>query len=352
MEDNSRLAFIDFIKGLAVIFMMFQHLGIWFWDIPWDKITNILTDFPLYMAVNATGGFSAPAFIVCAGFGAFYFNEKFNSKLKFIKRGMVLLVFGYMMNFLVPSWFTPGSWYVLQLLGFCMIISPVLFVIKKKEFLFILTLFILILTIYIQYVLKTPSQYSSQRMGDYKMPGGVFRLIFAEGHFPVLPWTIFFITGMITADFYKKGQSRNILMTAIASLIISCTILAAGYVIKFSNPEIARFFNAGTSFYPLYPVMLFFLISLVLFSIYALSFIKFKPENVIVLTGRLSLTIFILHVVIFKQGLNLIGKYKYFNVQISFILMSLVVSIFILIAFLWSKKNFRFSFEWLLRKFS
>lgn len=352
MTDNGRITFIDFIKGLAVIFMMFQHFGIWFWDIPWDKITNIITDYPFYMAVNATGGFSAPAFIACAGFGAYYFNEKYGSNLKFIKRGIILLTFGYIMNFLVPSWFTWASWYVLHLLGFCLIVSPVLLKIKKNYLLILIMTVISLITVYIQYYLKTPLQYSSDRMGDYKMAGGVLRLIFAEGHFPILPWINFFIAGIISADFYHSKKRKNILIFAAASIGTALILLYSGRFFHSLDTEITKFFRIGTSFYPIYPIMLLFLISLVLFSIYILSFINFKNNNLIVLTGRLSLTVFILHIVIFKQGLVLIGKYRIFTTPVSFLLMLFFSFTFVLISYLWSKRNFRFSLEWLMRRLS
>lgn len=350
---NERLHYIDFIKGLAVIFMVFQHLGVWFWDIPWDRVTNLLTDFPVYMAFNATGGFSAPAFVLGAGIGSYFFHRKYNSNVKLIQRGILLLLFGQIMNALVPLWFTPGSWYVLHLIGFCLIVSPLILKLKKQQYKVILLFIIFIITLFFQYHLKTPFKMASKRMGDFTIAGGVFRIMLFEGHFPVFPWIIFFISGIISAEIIESKKNIKFLFYSIGLFSTSALTYIFYLIFPFSkNPNIIKFFKTAATFYPLYPVMLFALLGTVFLSIFILSKIKFSSGNPIVTTGRLSLTIFFLHVVIFKQGLSMIGYYKYFPTIISFFLMLFVSFIFILLSIIWSKYKFKFSLEWILRKLS
>lgn len=356
MENIKRIPYIDFMKGLAVIFMLFQHLGVWFWDIPWSQISNLLIDFPFYMGTNALGGFSAPAFITCAGFGAYFFNKKYKSPKRLIHRGIFLILTGIILNLAAPIWFKISSWYVLHMIGFGLVISPVILKIFENKKLFLLTIILIFITTIIgQYLLHTPVKYSSTRMNNTFLPGGFFRLMFFEGHFPVFPWILFYLSGIFCAEKTLNGETNKILKLSIISLSISIILFIVSFTVKPILPQsLKNFMTITTSFYPLWPIMLFFLLFLTIFAIYILSLInkkkEFSPNNPIVLTGKLSLTIFVSHIIIFKQGLNLIDKYKIFNSVTSYILMLSVTLTYILIAVFWSKVKFKYSIEWILHE--
>lgn len=355
MENTQRINYIDFIKGAAVIFMMFQHLGVWFWKIPWNQINNLFIDHPIYMATNALGGFSAPAFITCAGFGAYYFMEKYNSSKAIILRGVFLIICGYLLNLAVPIWFTYGSWYVLHLIGFCLILSPLLVKRNNLKSIVILIIIVLIISTLGQYFLNTPYKYSSKRMGNYNLSGGVFRLMFFEGHFPIFPWIVFFISGIFTAKKIQNNEKSSVLYFSISSLLGAIFLLSFSiFLPNLIHSDFKIFFRLSTSFYPLRPIMLFFLLFLITFTIYCFSLLdekyKIKKRNPIVLTGKLSLTIFAAHIIIFKQGLHLLGYYKYFSTNISYFLTIFISFLFAVMSIIWYRFHFKYSIEWFLHK--
>ena len=68
---KGRLAYIDVLRGIAVILMIEQHLGFWLWNRP--KGFPLFSDYPVVISFNALGGMAAPLFIILAGVGTAFF---------------------------------------------------------------------------------------------------------------------------------------------------------------------------------------------------------------------------------------------------------------------------------------
>ena len=99
-----RLLSLDALRGVAVILMMEQHLGVWLWQVE-NPLRSALAQAPGYMAINGLGGLAAPTFITLAGAGTTMLvasrpGQPVDATL--LRRGLLLLGFGYLLNLLPP----------------------------------------------------------------------------------------------------------------------------------------------------------------------------------------------------------------------------------------------------------
>lgn len=348
---TQRLKSIDALRGLAVLLMIEQHLGIWLW-----KEHYKLFDHIFMLCFNGLGGFSAPVFITIAGLGCSFLQYRHdNTDRTLISRGLVIIFFGYLLNILTPSWFSIGSWYVLHMIGFAMILSPLLR--RLPSHVLILLFFaVLIATVCIQNALDTPPKISSRHMGNINLPGGVFRLALAEGHFPVFPWLSLFLAGILTGRWLINKKLQNILCMALACL---CTgmLLSAFNLLGFefaTEGPLLRACKILPRFYPAFPPIILILVALVLFSVLIITLIEskrgFSPINPLVCLGRSSLTLLIIHVVIFRQLSHYFQFWRIFSIGETLSIVFVILTLSAVLAVLWRKFNYRFGAEWLLRK--
>src|SRR5690606_2353965 len=122
---RKRLLGLDALRGIAVFLMIEQHLGVWLWRGP--NPGESMTDYPGLLVFNALGGGAAPAFVTLAGIGAsLLISKRETPDVTLILRGIVVVAFGYLLSALTPSWFTWQSWFVLHLMGFGMLVTPLL----------------------------------------------------------------------------------------------------------------------------------------------------------------------------------------------------------------------------------
>lgn len=121
---TARRTTLDAMRGVAVLLMIEQHVGVWLWRGP-DPGT-IRADYPFLVAFNAIGGYGAPLFIGLAGLGSALMcaANKPNVDQVLVRRGVALMGFGLLLNLITPSWFSWGSWFALHLMGFSMALAP------------------------------------------------------------------------------------------------------------------------------------------------------------------------------------------------------------------------------------
>jgi uncharacterized membrane protein len=359
MQNNlspQRLNFIDALRGLAVLLMMEQHLGIWFWDGKIRNLNNFV--YQLLFGFNALGGFAAPVFIVLAGVGSSFFIQRHSDsntgRILFL-RGCVIMLYGYMLNILTPGWFSIGSWYVLHLIGFAILLSPFIGRLSDRTILIIFAL-LLVSTAVIQNLLNTPFFLSNERMRNLDLEGGAFRLAFAEGQFPIFPWLCFFLSGLITGRWLIDKKISHI--TRLASVFFATAALFSvlfllGFNFAIYAP-LVRVFRLNPGFYPISTNLALILISLVLFSILIFRLIglhrNISNSNPLVCLGRSSLTLLIVHVVIFREVLYRLDLQRKLPAGAALVSLFMVLTIFTLLTSYWRKYNYRYGAEWLLRK--
>jgi len=346
---------LDALRGLAVILMVEQHLGFWLWESP-GSLRSRLSAYPLFVGFNGLGGLAAPFFITLSGAGASFLASKHeNPDIIFLKRGFGVIILGYILNIVTPSWFSYGSWYVLHLIGFALFITPV---IRRLPFPFLLILIvcIIILTVLTQNWLQTPHFLGNRRMRNTGMPGGIFRLALAEGQFPVLPWLAFYISGFAAGRKIQAGH-YSYLLKAGSLIIFSAGLLSCAGLSGFrfaSLPGCVRIFRFTPNFYPAFVPVTLLLIALPLFFMWIFLFIDrknyFSGDNPLVCTGRVSLSVLFIHVVLVREASVRLGFWKTFSAWETFIVEAAVISVFVIGAVKWRHSGYRYGAEWLLRK--
>ncbi len=360
-QTANRLKSLDALRGIAVILMVQQHLGYWLWDMDRKTVSmyDMLQSHPLFVVFNGLGGIAAPLFIFLAGCGTVFLKKKNdNSNRIFFIRGVAIILFGYMLNIAVPSWFSPGSWYVLHLIGFAYALSPLLLKLKT-DILAVLSVLVLAVSVMLQYYFETPFVLSNDRMSNYYLPGGLLRLAFFEGHFPIFPWMIFFLSGIAAGRWITEKKTKYLFYSGIVCFAFAVIIVT---VPKFQGIDynvssfFKRAFSLSFNIYPALPPLVIVLLG-ISFSMTALS-IKIEEvfpsivDNPLIYLGRSSLTILIVHTIFFRNLTRTARLAQSFNADMTAILIIIVMLIFTLLAVIWQKFNYRFGFEWLIRKLS
>ncbi len=351
---KSRIPFIDSLRGLAVIFMIQQHLLSWLWGKKWISYAITFPDHPVMLSMNFMGNFAAPLFLLLAGAGVTILNNKPGiSKSEFIKRGIFILLCGYALNILSPHWFMPGSWYVLHTIGISIIISPLLMRLKTV-YLILISLFIIIIPAFIQTRLNTPLMAGDTFMNDLSRSGGILRIIFAEGHFPIFPWSAFFIAGIISHRWLSEKNKNYILYASVSTF-------TSGFMLKWIY-NYGYFFATGGRFfrvfvftpyiYPAHPSFIFILLGTALIFFYIFTFIKHEtsPIRITAVIGRLSLTWFFLHVILFNEILRFCGIHQNISATGTLLIIAAFIFIITLLSMKWKKAEYKFSIEWLMRR--
>ena len=350
-EANKRITGLDLLRGIAVILMVQQHTGFWFWNNQ-GSMASSMNDYTLMVIVNGLGGMAAPLFITLAGIGAALMLSAGASAKAMLKRGVVIILFGYLLNILTPAWFSPGSWYVLHLIGSGLIISPLL-IKKSAKMLFAIAFLCIAASAALLTYYDLPRYFSNEQMAAFKNFYDILLLAFAAGNFPLFPWLALFTIGVICGRWIIAGEYNNIFKASIGIFLIVIILLAVktgGFQFLYS-PLGARVFMVNLYMYPAYPVQFLLLSALSLLCVYLIMLMdRFSSGNIITLTGRVSLTMFMLHIIIIRNLMVATGFWKTFNAVETTLLQIAVLLVMLVLVKLWSRIDFRYGFEWLLRK--
>lgn len=360
-----RLLSLDALRGVAVVLMMEQHLGVWLWHVA-DPTRAGVAQAPLYMAINGLGGLAAPTFITLAGVGTSLLVASRSSgvDLVLVRRGLVLLGFGYLLNWLTPSWFSLGSWFVLHLMGLAIVTAP-LWRRLSSAVLLALEAVLLAVTVAAQHWLRTPVLTTNEFMRDLDRPGGALRLALVEGQFPVLPWLGLFLVGMVVGRWLVAERSERVGSLCRVCLALGFTLMVLGLAAA-QVPALdflraapwSRVVSVRTSFYPAGPGIVLLLQAGVLLMLHvALQIERSKQAaggdrdaGVLVCLGRASLTLLLVHVVLFREISRPLGAWQAFSWPVSLLIIAAWIALCAVFARAWQRHGYRFGAEWLLRR--
>ncbi|MGB1699465.1 MAG: heparan-alpha-glucosaminide N-acetyltransferase domain-containing protein, partial [Nannocystaceae bacterium] len=365
-STSPRVLTFDLLRGIAVLLMMEQHLGVWLWRGP--DIGKRVLDYPVLFGINILGGGAAPAFLMLAGVGATLFLARTSGSSLSIRRkvlvmrGLMILGFGYLLSLLTPSWFTLRSWYVLHLIGAAQVFSALLG--RRPRVLALSCLFVLIATPIVQSLLSTPAHMTNIRMTGVDparvssgvLPGGHLRLALAEGQFPLLPWFAIFGWGALCGGIVDREEAPRWLARRGAVLATFGGLMVASYhLFKFPFALAApRIFKLNIPFFPCTPAFIL-LIAGVLTMLMGLLLRQERRGQLnfigaLCSLGRCSLSVLIIHVVVFRELVRPLGLWQACDVATAsaILIMTLISSLWL--ARRWHRSQFRFGAEWLLRK--
>ncbi len=353
---SGRIAGLDAARGIAVLFMMQQHIGAWLWSEPWISLSRIFREHPVMMSFNWLGHLAAPLFVTLAGAGTVFLRQRHGSSdTLLIKRGAVTLLAGCLLNLLSPHWFSPLSWYVLHLIGFSLALSPLL-ARTPSAILLPFSAALFVLAAVMQTILNTPLLLDDAFMNSADRTGGVARLMFTEGHFPVLPWLALFINGIVAGRCIAAKKTRALLVMAACSAgagLLLAALYRQGHAFATYGP-CYRLFVILPYFYPPLPACMLLLSGAALAIIAGLHRIDqtrhFASSNAIVCLGRSSLTLLLLHIVVFNELSRPLGIYKAFSLPATACLLLSVLALFTFLSAWWQRYDFRYGAEWAMRK--
>lgn len=347
-----RLLALDALRGIAVFLMIEQHVGIWLWQGPGPGQTQL--DFPVLVGFNALGGMAAPLFVTLAGMGSALMvaAARPGTDTLLVRRGLVLMLFGLALNFLTPTWFSWGSWFVLHMMGFAMALAPVWRRLPTPALL-VACAVVLASTVVVQLWLHTPIPLHNERMEDTSLPGGPLRLALAEGQFPILPWLCFYLAGFVAGRWVQRGQAGRVALLGLSFAAIAGTgrlLLASGV----QHPFIVRGFELHLGFYPASVAIVGLLLGGALVLVSFVAWLEARrpisENNPLVTLGRASLTLLMLHVVLFRELSRPIHWWRNLPAELTLT----VIFAFVLLAALttryWQRLSYRGGAEWLLRK--
>lgn len=348
---SRRLLSLDALRGIAVFLMIEQHVGIWMWRGPGPGQTH--NDFPVLVGFNALGGMAAPLFVSLAGMGSALFVAagRPRTDITLVRRGLVLMLFGLALNLMTPSWFSWGSWFVLHMMGFAMALAPLWRRLSTRGLLVACGV-VLVATVAVQLWLPTPIPLHNPRMKDLGLPGGALRLAVAEGQFPILPWLCFYLAGFVAGRWIKEGQLERVAGLGVAFAILG----GGGHLLSgvIAHPWVERAFELHLGFYPASVAIVGLLLGGALLLIAFVAWVETRRSitkgHPLVTLGRASLTLLMLHVVLFREVSRPIGWWRGHSAELALTVVFTFVALAVVGSWLWQRVGYRYGAEWLLRK--
>lgn len=360
---SARLLGLDALRGVAVLLMIEQHLGVWLWSGPARGET--MADYPGLLVFNALGGGAAPAFVTLAGIGSSLLIAKRVERASpaldrtLALRGLVVLAFGYLLSALTPSWFVPrNSWFVLHLMGFGMLTTP-LWRRLPTGALLALAVAVLAATGFVQAWIDTPlkldNDYMAGRSPRSPTEWTALRIAVAEGQFPIFPWFSFYLTGLACGRWIHAGQPQRV--AGLAGGLLGLGLIGVGVGVALAAAKtgvLARSTALNVPFFPASPTLVSLLLAAVLLGIAAmLAWERRRPlsdHSPLVTLGRASLSLLLLHVWLFREATRPIGVWQALDVWASTAVLIGFIVVSVVATRLWQKYEYAFGAEWVLRK--
>ncbi|MEL6341769.1 MAG: DUF418 domain-containing transporter [Myxococcota bacterium] len=251
----------------------------------------------------------------------------------------------------------PGSWFVLNLMGVGILLSP-LWRRMSTGALLGLAVAILLGTVGLQTWLETDFHLGNNQMRDTTMPGGAMRLALVEGQFPVFPWMALFLKGVVIGRLIVQER-----WTAITRLTAGALALGVLFAVTFGlmmagvlprNLLLLRLVRFDGIFYPCSPAYILLVGGLVTFITSRVMAYErrngLSEANIGVSLGRASLTLLLLHVWMFRELSRSVGLWSALEAPQAFVGTLVAIGVFWILAVLWRRIGFRYGAEWLLRQ--
>lgn len=233
--NSGRQKELDIAKGLAVIFMIWQHiLGLF--NVP---TYGAFEDF----AVSILGSpFAAPVFMFTMGMGITYSRNSHPSNL--FKRGLHLFIIGFALN--VSRWIIPeiirtlsyGDGFHITALHNFLMMDILQFAALAFVFIGIIKQFNIPAkaVIFIALICSLIGNFAFYRSANYVIADFIGLFIPTNGHvtFPFVNWIIFVVAGYYFAHLYRylKDKQGFFLMVTPVALVISVIYITYSYIAK------------------------------------------------------------------------------------------------------------------------
>ena len=308
-----RLNHIDSMRGFAILCMVQVHTAAL---LP----APVSTTHFLALISAAIGGMAAPMFVTISGWGLHNGIKKRKDKGEeivnwVIIRGLALIILQFIIGILLPeryNWNSPG---ILTLLGFCMIISPLISNFDGKlenwrggyyKSILFLSLTVIILRIFPS---LTPGP-NWDSMIYVQSTIHWFQLALVSGTYPILPWIAFFFIGSnLEGTNINENQSLHLRKSGLLAFSTLIATLAIAITTDMNWAE-----TMGDGVLTFFPANHWFVIVSATWSIFLWDIFRLqvnwssKINGLLAPSGRLSLTIYLLHFALLGQIIQYIPR--------------------------------------------
>jgi uncharacterized protein len=349
---NHRVTGFDLARALAIFGMVIVNFKI---AMNADTGSQLLMSF-----AHLFEGRASALFVILAGVGITFMTNKARvssdgisiskGRISLIKRGLLLVSIGLLY---APIWEAD----ILHFYGFYFLIASVVFMFNDRALLLVSAIIILgfpILMLLFNY--EQNWNWVSLTYENFWSFDGMVRHIVFNGFHPIFPWAAFLIFGMWLGrqDLSQQAIRKRLLLGSIMSLIIIESLfyiiklsLGDGAVLEMTNDKVEFLFS--TSIIPPLPQYIISAgSSAVIVLIGCLYFSdKFSEKYIhkwLCQTGRLSLTLYVAHVILGMGVLvNQTINFSLFS-ALTFCVCGIVFSV------IWLKYFKTGPLEWLFRK--
>ena len=302
MSQTSRITHIDSLRGVAVLLMVMVHSAAT-WN-PFDGDQETI----LAYIVSGLGGLAAPLFVTLFGWGML--RSKLNLKAR-IFQATFLFLCQVLVNIFSPhlfNQFTPG---ILSLMALLTIIFPLIdYCLTKLKINFILISISIIMLVQI----LLPGVQGTGDWDDRVADNSITILIsnlFLTGTYPLFPWIIFSILGATISSLQRnETHTLPIDTKTITVIILGMLFCIITFIIAQYNGELWAH-PSSEAYLTFFPANYGFLIASITGTLLIWLLIQRFILSFLVSTGRLSLTIYVIHFIPLSLMYKFDTKYEW-----------------------------------------
>jgi uncharacterized membrane protein len=340
-DQAHRVIFIDLMRAIAVLQMVQGHTV----DVLLQQDLRT-TEFTVFAIWNFLRGMTAPIFMFTAGTVFTYlfhsvkkpFEKNYRVR-KGIRRGLLLLFIGYMLKY--PTWklfdfsdVTQDKWIlfisvdVLQLIGVSLLLLLLILLIAEKLKLNFTNVFVVISTL-----IFISSPFIEAIKWASILPATIAAYFYSGtgSLFPLFPWAGYVIAGGVLGCYL--AQNPLVFKTTRFSIILAIYGASFTFIALVSN-NILHALQINNINPQTEPSTIFYRMGFVLLLTAIVSFISLrvnKIPQIIILAGRNTLLIYVVHLIIlfgsaWSPGINLVWGYSFTGWQ-SFFAALLMISL-------------------------
>ena len=355
---NHRVAGFDIARALAILGMVIVNFKI---------AMNAETGSPLLMSfAHLFEGRASAVFVILAGIGITFMTNKsrvssdsqsiYKSRVSLIKRGLLLIFIGLLYT---PIWQAD----ILHFYGFYFLIASTVFMFNNRTLLLLSAVIVLVFPVLMLFFNYGKNwNWGTFVYENFWSIDGMVRHILFNGFHPIFPWAAFLLFGMWLGrqDLTQQAVRQKLLLGSMVSLVL---IEVAFYFIKLSigdgsllemTENEVNFLFSISIIPPLPQYMISAASSAVITIVGCLYFSdKFSESKIhkwLCQTGKLSLTLYVAHVILGMGMLEYLGLLV--NQTIDFSLFSALIFCVcgIIFSVIWLKYFKAGPLEWLFRK--
>mgnify|MGYP002859668175 CR=1 FL=1 len=302
MSQTSRIAHIDSLRGVAVLLMVMVHSAATWNPFEGDQETIIA------YVVSGLGGLAAPLFVTLFGWGMF--RSKLNLKAR-IFQAAFLLFCQVLVNIFSPHLFNPFTPGILSLMAILTIIFPLInYCLTKLNLNFILIFTTIIMLVQILFPDIQGTGDWDDRVADDSIIIVISNL-FLTGTYPLFPWVIFSILGATISSLQRnETQTLPTDNKTISTVLLGLLFCIITFIIAQYNGELWAH-PSSDAYLTFFPANYGFLIAAITGTLLTWLFIQRFTLSFLVSTGRLSLTIYVLHFIPLSLMYNFDTQYEW-----------------------------------------